>query len=344
MKELEIVRYSRIEGVRMFFNTMDYRTNHFHEEWEILLVVDQPLILLTSSEKKLVRPGDVLVFPPYLNHEIQKVDKSCTFLCLQIAPEVFPACPSLESTVTEFTDIREFFAPDQFKTLQSLLFKAMDIYLNLKDFDELHFMSVAAQILFSLLEHVPYRKMTTEELNSVQKRGERLLRFKKFVDENFRYKIRLADFAAQEQCSLSYMSAFIKEGLNLSFRDYVTQVRFYAALKMMAHTSKSLQEISSECGFSDYRYFSAVFQERTGKSPKEFRRQPVELNDQAVHVHQTIHSLEYLYPAGESRKLLERFVSEYHASHPRKTEAAVVCEPVYRQTPSEPVLPKPAAV
>lgn len=305
MNELEIVRYSRIEGVSMFFNTLDYRTNHFHEEWEFIVPLDQPLILSTSTEKSRIEEGELLVLPPYRNHEIVMDQSSVTFLCLQISPELFPSCPQLKSAFTEVVRVSGLFDPQELQNLRQMMFKMMDIYLNLKPFSELKFMSLAAEFLQEIFDRVPYRILTTEELISIQKRGERLVRFKQFVDNNYRYKIKLADFAREEGCSLSYISAFIKEGLNVSFRDYVMQVRFYAALKMISQTRLSLQEICNECGFSDYRYFSAIFQEKTGMSPKEYRTHPSELDNSSVHIHQSIHSREKFYSLEESRRKLE---------------------------------------
>lgn len=305
MNELEIVRYSRIEGVNMFFNTLDYRTNHFHDEWEFIINLDQPLILSTATEKTRIAEGELLVLPPYRNHEIIKDQKSCTFLCLQISPDLFPSCPQLKSTFTQVVRASTCFSKAELQNLRRMMFQMMDIYLNLQPFSELEFMSLAAKFLYEIFSHVPYRIMTSEELASIQKRGERLVRFKQFVDNNYRYKIRLADFAKEEGCSLSYISAFIKEGLNMSFRDYVMQVRFYAALKMISQTRLGLQEICNECGFSDYRYFTAIFQEKTGMSPKEFRAHPVEFEGTSVHVHQSIHSREKFYSLQESKRKLE---------------------------------------
>ncbi len=73
MNELEIVRYSHIDGARMFFNRVNYRTNHFHEEWEILWVIEEPLVVGTSREKIEMQPGDIIVFPPYSNHDLTAV-------------------------------------------------------------------------------------------------------------------------------------------------------------------------------------------------------------------------------------------------------------------------------
>ena len=43
MEELEIVPQYQISGMRMFVNTVEYRSPHFHPEWELLWVLDAPL-------------------------------------------------------------------------------------------------------------------------------------------------------------------------------------------------------------------------------------------------------------------------------------------------------------
>ena len=49
--ELEIIRYPQTDGLCMFFDTIDYRTAHFHPEWEILLVLENPLLIHTAGEE-----------------------------------------------------------------------------------------------------------------------------------------------------------------------------------------------------------------------------------------------------------------------------------------------------
>ena len=43
MNELEIVQYQQIQGLHVFVNTVTYRSPHFHNEWELLWVLDAPL-------------------------------------------------------------------------------------------------------------------------------------------------------------------------------------------------------------------------------------------------------------------------------------------------------------
>ena len=53
--ELEIIRYPQTDGLCMFFDTIDYRTAHFHPEWEILLVLENPLLIHTGRNDAFAR-------------------------------------------------------------------------------------------------------------------------------------------------------------------------------------------------------------------------------------------------------------------------------------------------
>ena len=86
MNELEIVQYHQLEGLNVFINTVSYRSPHFHNEWELLWVLDAPLKVTWQQRELVLQPGDMALFPPKLAHEFQQLDGICTFLCLQIAP------------------------------------------------------------------------------------------------------------------------------------------------------------------------------------------------------------------------------------------------------------------
>ena len=87
--ELEIIRYPQTDGLCMFFDTIDYRTAHFHPEWEILLVLENALLIHTAGEEMTLSPGEMVLFNPWQAHEFHRVEESCTALFLQFSTELF---------------------------------------------------------------------------------------------------------------------------------------------------------------------------------------------------------------------------------------------------------------
>ena len=165
-------------------------------------------------------------------------------------------------------------------------------------------------ILHKLLQFVPCHVMSKEELSRVEQCTARLSRLLQFVDDNYMHKIRLADFARQEGRTVSYMSHFVRDTMNQTFQEYVNSVRFNHARKLIATTSDPLVNICFESGFSDYRYFSQVFQQVYGMTPAEYRKQYQSVSSEQFLPAKSIHSRELIYSSAESLTILKDFLEK----------------------------------
>jgi AraC-like DNA-binding protein len=71
--------------------------------------------------------------------------------------------------------------------------------------------------------------------------------------------------------SPSRFSQVLKERTGRSFTELLRQFRVDRACDMLRTTEKSIAEIASACGFCDQSYFTHVFQDVKGMTPKQFR-------------------------------------------------------------------------
>ena len=298
MNELEIIRHSRIPGMTVFFNTVDYRTPHFHPEWELIWLLDNPMIVGCGGGSFRAERGDLLLFQPKEPHELHKVQENCTFLCLQVAPELL----RLETDLV-VDDVRlNPYLGEQAAVIREMLLEIGDAYLNRESFNTLFCIGQACLVYHRILTAVPIRAITREERISQEKRNKRLASLIRFVDENYMHKIRLSDFAEAEGFSMSYLSHFIKSTLNQSFQEYVNSVRVNCACKLISGGEEKLTAVCMASGFSDYRYFSAAFKRQFGMTPEQYKHS-LKKPENAV-IHHSIHSLERFYTDEQSRAIL----------------------------------------
>lgn len=271
MATLEIVRHPHLSGVHLFFNTLDHRSLHIHLDWELVWVLEEPLLVTCGGRTYQAEPGALVLFSPGQPHEFHKVERSCTFLCLQMDPAAFPAAHRVYSD-----DIFPalYLPQGELERLKTILIGLSRAYLQRPPFYELDCLGRVNSVLHLLLTHLPVRQATEQEATERARRSARLMRLVAFVQENFAHKIRLSDFARQEHRSLGYMSHFAREMLGHSFQDYVATVRFRHACHLMATTNKGMLAVCMESGFSDYRYFSRMFQTQFGMTPEAYRRLP----------------------------------------------------------------------
>ena len=300
MNEMEIIRHSRIPGLTVFFDTVDYRTPHFHREWEMIWLLDNPLLISGNAGSFQAEKGSLLLFQPNEPHEMHKVNRECTFLCLQVSPDLL----HLENDVVAQTIQLNGYLGNMVPSAYERLLSIEQAYLSQEPYSALFCIGNVCLLFHEILRRIPVRAITHEELISQERRNKRLKSLIRFVDENYMHKIRLSDFAAAEGFSMSYLSHFIKSTLNQSFQEYVNSVRVNCACRMISNGEEKLTAVCMASGFSDYRYFSAAFKKQFGVTPEQYKLS-LKKPENAV-IHHSIHSLERFYTDEQSKEIIAR--------------------------------------
>lgn len=307
MNEFEIIHYPQINGLNIFFNTVDYRTPHLHPEFELIWVLDHALSITQGIDTCQVEPDTLVLFAPNQPHEFRKVDESCTFLCFQIATKSFEQVwPGLHQLYVDTLLPDTHLTPDSARELREELVSLARAYFEKQPFYELLCQAKTGLILHRLFTQLPTRMVSSSEAQDMERRNARLSRLFAYVDENYMHKIRLSDFAALEHRSVSYLSHFIRDTMNQTFQDYVGMVRFHAACKLIASGRTRMLDVCMESGFSDYRYFSRAFQQHMGMTPEQYSHSLTPAEPDETHIHQSLHSLEQFYSRERCLNMLEK--------------------------------------
>lgn len=94
---------------------------------------------------------------------------------------------------------------------------------------------------------------------------------KKYLDDNFANgKISLELLSATFSYSPKYISSIFKKHFGIGISDYLATIRVQYACNLMSQGYSVISDIALQCGFSDALYFSKVFTQRYGMSPKSF--------------------------------------------------------------------------
>ncbi len=90
-----------------------------------------------------------------------------------------------------------------------------------------------------------------------------------YIDENLGESLTIGDYAAHVHLSTSYFASLFKKTKGITVHQYVIREKINLAKKMLLQDRK-VQEIASELGFEDRRYFTEVFKKLTGVTPTQF--------------------------------------------------------------------------
>lgn len=269
--EYEIIPHNN-GSFHIFIVNLFYRTPHIHKDFEISLVLNGSLTVITASGETVLEKDDIFMINPYGSHEIKAKD-SALVISLQVSPDFFAHYfPQIEDI--EF-DISAFHAGQDTAVcsrIRALLFDLASTFFHGEDFAPVQCALLIDRLFLLLLNTRKYHLVPHREKAAYLARSTRMKRIMQYIDEHYREKLLLSDIARQEQLDLYYLSHFFKEVFGISFQNYITKLRCEHARQLLLLTDYSLLDISLSCGFSDPKYFNRGFRTQYGCTPKEYRR------------------------------------------------------------------------
>lgn len=97
-----------------------------------------------------------------------------------------------------------------------------------------------------------------------------ILRIKQYMDDHFADpKLSLDTLSREFAYHKKYLSTLFKRSFKVGISGYLTALRIQHACTLMEQGFTSVKDISFLCGYTDPLYFSKVFKEKMGVSPKK---------------------------------------------------------------------------
>ena len=93
-----------------------------------------------------------------------------------------------------------------------------------------------------------------------------------YVDENFRNPISLQDIADHMGLGKEYFCRFFKKNMEMSFLQYVNEVRVSHIYQDLIRTDTPISELAEENGFTNQKLFNRTFKKIYGCTPSAVRR------------------------------------------------------------------------
>lgn len=97
-----------------------------------------------------------------------------------------------------------------------------------------------------------------------------------YILNNFKDNISLSQVAEYVNLTPSYFSALFKKEQKMNFKEYVDNLRFEYAQKLLRNTDSSIYEVCTQSGFNNYENFIRRFTKKYGISPLEYKKSQIE--------------------------------------------------------------------
>ncbi len=92
-----------------------------------------------------------------------------------------------------------------------------------------------------------------------------------YIDANYDKPITLAEIAKASYLSISRLAHIFKEQMGITIIDYLISVRIERAKELLLATDQNCTEICFQVGYNNQSYFTRMFKELAGITPRQFR-------------------------------------------------------------------------
>lgn len=93
-----------------------------------------------------------------------------------------------------------------------------------------------------------------------------------YIQNHFRSNISLDDVASFVGLSAPYISSLFPKETGMTFKNYLSSLRFDYAKKLLTYSDMNITQVCSESGFDDYANFLRHFKKRFGMTPNDFKK------------------------------------------------------------------------
>ncbi len=266
--QLEIVRHTTTNHLEIFLIEMNAKQLHTHSDMELGILLQGHLTLFVEQEKYELKAGDVYLINRSQLHSFLGPIGQNIILTFQVHTDFYrKISPQLE--YLRFQQ-NVFCSGPIYDQIYSILMKCADYYFKPDLFSEVKCSSLFLDALYIFLTQTPYIMANEKEYSSAQNNALRINRITSYILEHHQEHISLADIAALENITTFHASHFIKKMLQISFQEYLNNVRFDHALQLIHQTNLSILDICLESGFSSSHYLNQMFLKTFGCTTKEY--------------------------------------------------------------------------
>lgn len=101
----------------------------------------------------------------------------------------------------------------------------------------------------------------------------RLAHVAQYINKHLHRSLQIKELADEACMSEPNFYRTFKQTFGMTPVDYINQQRLALASQLLRTTSRSLEDISMECGFNNLTYFMKLFRREIGSSPTQYRKQ-----------------------------------------------------------------------
>lgn len=248
--------------------TMQMATDHYN----IGYVISGDRRTITPTQSYDYHAGDVAMAPPFLYHRtVSESNMPYESYMIKFSPDfIEPFYQQIgkyiidelyEQKVCHFTEQSQ-------KKIEQIFREMLAEYEKDTEYKEV----ILQGMLFRLFTTIWEERLNGGAAYFHTPLSEPIINALYTIEKDYSQKLTLEALAREACLSAPYFSRLFSKQLDMSFSDYLSNVRLRHVQDLLVHTDKSIMEIAMETGFCHGDYLATQFKARIGMTPSKFRK------------------------------------------------------------------------
>ena len=250
---------------------------HFHDDMEIVYVLEGNVVLRNGYYTYNLKQGDVFIINDREMHSFESTGEDNMVMMLQMDLTYFSRYYDNLRNNFFVTDMEDD-SDESLDVLKGIMARIMMEILQKGYGYEHKVIESTHNLIACLMSDFQYFVMEDGKFkNEAKNKGNKILagrlnRITDYMYDNYNRKLTLNEIAEREHLSIYYLSHIIKEATGLSFQDLLSYIRVEESERLLLGTNKKIGAIAEETGFSAVRYYIKHFEQWFGMHPLEYRK------------------------------------------------------------------------
>lgn len=254
-----------------------FHVMHWHEDVQFIYVLDGEIAVRTLESRTSVRPGQAIFINKNIVHMVEH-DAPCHYFSF-VFPDAFlrfyagsPASGLVDrisgnSSLPVFLFSEEMpWCPEIFLQLKAL------IRLKKENAETEEYYPYEVLVRLSALWLVFQKNLPVTDTKEPNALNARMKAFLQYIESHYTEEVTLGQLADCASVSVSECTRCFKKAAAITPYRYLMEYRLARASELLRGTDRPVSVIALDCGFRQASHFGKLFREKTGYTPREYRR------------------------------------------------------------------------
>ena len=229
-------RHFKQEKLKIEVLNIREEREHFHQDIELLFVLEGTLDVAMGEQTTHMQPEDILVINANKRHCLKgspDILFARLYITYQLVSDIFEStdsifwCDSTKGDTDRYREMRE--------TLKKLLNHYLSTRGGVANFGHI---ALCYQVMDLLSSYFLVRTGDRHLEDGADRFENRLSQINNYIRANYNQSISLNDLASQLYLSVGYLSRFFKKNYGMNFAAYLANVRLYHAVDDLLYTEQ----------------------------------------------------------------------------------------------------------